>query len=188
MTVPAADTPLLACLPQNYHDPITYKVFNDHTAIAAIRTTGNVYARESIDRLNLKPNNLHDVRLCGTRPCSQRYSDTSNLQLLTDEPFTRKDIITLQDPLNVEKRDRVSLGSSPSLYAQLTEYILHSVQVRLCPPRAQSRHGRGRAERDQRRGERDRARAQEARPGQGGQGSRDQGAPPASLTSRLSHR
>ncbi|GJN90158.1 hypothetical protein Rhopal_003157-T1 [Rhodotorula paludigena] len=69
----------------NYHDPITYKVFNDHTAIAAIRTTGNVYARESIDRLNLKPNNLHD--------------------LLTDEPFTRKDIITLQDPLNVEKRD-----------------------------------------------------------------------------------
>lgn len=47
---------------QQYHDPITFKVFNDHTAIAAIKTTGNVYARESIDRLNLKPNNLHDVR------------------------------------------------------------------------------------------------------------------------------
>lgn len=46
---------------QQYHDPITFKVFNDHTAIAAIKPTGNVYARESIDRLNLKPNNLHDV-------------------------------------------------------------------------------------------------------------------------------
>lgn len=49
-------------LVQQYHDPITFKVFNDHTAIAAIQTTGNVYARESVDRLNLKPNNLHDVR------------------------------------------------------------------------------------------------------------------------------
>ncbi|GAA5881575.1 hypothetical protein JCM3774_005355 [Rhodotorula dairenensis] len=68
-----------------YHDPITFKVFNDHTAIAAIKPTGNVYARESIDRLNLKPNNLHD--------------------LLTDEPFTRKDVIMLQDPLNLDKKD-----------------------------------------------------------------------------------
>ncbi|GAA5839584.1 hypothetical protein JCM9279_005989 [Rhodotorula babjevae] len=69
----------------NYHDPITFKVFNDHTAIAAIKTTGNVYARESIDRLNIKARNMND--------------------LLTDEPFTRKDIITLQDPLNLEPRD-----------------------------------------------------------------------------------
>ncbi|GAA6017581.1 hypothetical protein JCM8202_000340 [Rhodotorula sphaerocarpa] len=68
-----------------FHDPITFKVFNNHTAIAAIKTTGNVYARESIDRLNLKPNNLHD--------------------LLTDEPFTRKDVIMLQDPLNLDKKD-----------------------------------------------------------------------------------
>ncbi|GAA6036688.1 hypothetical protein JCM8097_003428 [Rhodosporidiobolus ruineniae] len=68
-----------------YHDPITYKVFNDHTPIAAVKTTGNVYARESIDRLNIKPGNWND--------------------LLTDEPFTRKDIITLNDPLNVQKRD-----------------------------------------------------------------------------------
>lgn len=51
-------------LTQQYHDPITFKVFNDHTAIAAIKPTGNVYARESIDRLNLKARNLHDVRLC----------------------------------------------------------------------------------------------------------------------------
>ncbi|GAA5913238.1 hypothetical protein JCM6882_000040 [Rhodosporidiobolus microsporus] len=68
-----------------YHDPITYKVFNDHTPIAAVRQTGNVYARESIDRLNIKPGNMND--------------------LLTDEPFTKKDIITLNDPLNIQKRD-----------------------------------------------------------------------------------
>lgn len=27
------------------------------------------------------------------------------LQLLTDEPFTRKDVIMLQDPLNLDKKD-----------------------------------------------------------------------------------
>ncbi|GAA5949198.1 hypothetical protein JCM10213_008240 [Rhodosporidiobolus nylandii] len=68
-----------------YHDPITFKVFNDHTPICAIRTTGNVYARESIDRLNIKPGNMND--------------------LLDDTPFTKKDIITLNDPLNIQKRD-----------------------------------------------------------------------------------
>ncbi|GAA5895656.1 PPIL2 family peptidylprolyl isomerase [Sporobolomyces salmoneus] len=68
-----------------YHDPVTFKIFNDHTAIAAIKTSGNVYARESIDRLNVKPGNWND--------------------LMTDEPFSRKDIITLQDPLNVQAKD-----------------------------------------------------------------------------------
>ncbi|GAA6058986.1 hypothetical protein JCM10212_001696 [Sporobolomyces blumeae] len=68
-----------------YHDPVTFKVFNEHTAIAAIKTSGNVYARESIDRLNVKPSNWND--------------------LMTDEPFQRKDIIMLQDPLNIEGKD-----------------------------------------------------------------------------------
>lgn len=68
-----------------YHDPVTFKTFNEHTHLVAIRTSGNVYARESIDRLNIKPGNWHD--------------------LVTDEAFTRKDIITLQDPQNVEGRD-----------------------------------------------------------------------------------
>ncbi|GAA6019639.1 hypothetical protein JCM10207_006951 [Rhodosporidiobolus poonsookiae] len=69
----------------SYHDPVTFKVFNDHTPIAAIKTTGNVYARESIDRLNIKPGNWND--------------------LMDDIPFTRKDIITLNDPLNMQQRD-----------------------------------------------------------------------------------
>ncbi|ORY78083.1 cyclophilin-like domain-containing protein [Leucosporidium creatinivorum] len=68
-----------------YHDPVTFKLFNEHTHIVAIKSSGNVFARESVDRLNVKPSHWFD--------------------LVTDEPFTRKDIITLQDPLNVEGRD-----------------------------------------------------------------------------------
>ncbi|RHZ79257.1 hypothetical protein Glove_150g39 [Diversispora epigaea] len=68
-----------------YHCPATYRVFNDHTHIVAIKTTGNVYSYEAIDRLNIKTKNWKD--------------------LLEDVPFTRKDIITLQDPHNLESRN-----------------------------------------------------------------------------------
>ena len=40
---------------------------------------------QAVERLNLKPRHFHD--------------------LLTDEPFTRADIITLQDPMAPEKFD-----------------------------------------------------------------------------------
>jgi len=59
-----------------YHCPVTFKVFSDHTHIVAIKTTGNVYAYEAVDRLNIKAKHWKD--------------------LLSDEPFTRKDIITIQ--------------------------------------------------------------------------------------------
>lgn len=49
----------------------------------AIRTTGNVFSYEAVEQLNLKPKNFKE--------------------LLTDEPFTRQDIITLQDPSHLEK-------------------------------------------------------------------------------------
>ncbi|KAI8992094.1 peptidyl-prolyl cis-trans isomerase-like 2 [Mycotypha africana] len=68
-----------------YYCPVTYKVFTDHTTIAAIKTTGNVYAYDTIEKLNIKAKHWKD--------------------LLTDESFTRKDIIMLQDPHNLEKRD-----------------------------------------------------------------------------------
>ena len=29
-----------------YHCPVTYKVFNDHSHIVAIKTTGNVFSNE----------------------------------------------------------------------------------------------------------------------------------------------
>ncbi|KAG9303668.1 hypothetical protein G9A89_018565 [Geosiphon pyriformis] len=68
-----------------YHCPATFKVFSDHTHIVAIKTTGNVYSWEAIDRLNIKAKSWKD--------------------LITDEPFTRKDIITIQDPHNLEARN-----------------------------------------------------------------------------------
>ncbi|CAI2172200.1 3965_t:CDS:10 [Funneliformis geosporum] len=68
-----------------YHCPVTFKVFSDHTHIVAIKTTGNVYSYEAIDRLNIKTRHWKD--------------------LLSDEPFTRKDIITIQDPHNLEVRN-----------------------------------------------------------------------------------
>lgn len=63
------------------------QVFNEHTHLVAVKTASaaNVYSRESIDRLNIKPGSMND--------------------LMNDEPFTRADIITLQDPQNIEMRD-----------------------------------------------------------------------------------
>jgi len=68
-----------------YCDPVTFKVFTDNTHIVAIRTSGNVFAWDTIERLNVKPKHWRD--------------------LVGDEQFTRKDIITLQDPQNLESRD-----------------------------------------------------------------------------------
>ncbi|KAJ3286060.1 Peptidyl-prolyl cis-trans isomerase cyp8 [Rhizoclosmatium sp. JEL0117] len=68
-----------------YHDPITFKVFTDSTHIVAVGTTGHVYAYETIDELNVKTKSWKD--------------------LMTDEPFKRKDLITIQDPHNISNRD-----------------------------------------------------------------------------------
>ncbi|XP_021370894.1 peptidyl-prolyl cis-trans isomerase-like 2 [Mizuhopecten yessoensis] len=66
-----------------FHCPVTFKIFNENTHITAIRTSGNVFAYEAIERLNIKPKFFRD--------------------LLTDEEFTRSDIITIQDPTNLDK-------------------------------------------------------------------------------------
>jgi peptidyl-prolyl cis-trans isomerase-like protein 2 len=68
-----------------YACPVLNKVFNENTHIVAIKTTGNVYCWEAVDELCLKAKNLRD--------------------LLTDEPFTKKDLIHLQDPLNLSKKN-----------------------------------------------------------------------------------
>lgn len=68
----------------NYDCPITYKVFTDYTHIVAIKTSGNVYCYEAVERLNIKPKNWKD--------------------LLTGQEFQKSDIITLQDPNDMEKR------------------------------------------------------------------------------------
>jgi len=66
-------------------DPVTFKQFTDNTHIIALRNTGNVFAYETIERLNVKAKNWRD--------------------LVSDIEFSRKDIITIQDPQNLQARD-----------------------------------------------------------------------------------
>ncbi|KAJ4376208.1 cyclophilin peptidyl-prolyl cis-trans isomerase Cyp8 [Neocucurbitaria cava] len=68
-----------------YVDPVTFKVFTDNTHIVALRKSGNVFAWDTVERLNIKAKNWRD--------------------LVSDDEFTRKDIITLQDPQNIASRD-----------------------------------------------------------------------------------
>lgn len=68
-------------------DPVTFKVFTDNTHIVAIRhgTEANVFAWDTVERLNIKAKMWQD--------------------LVDDRDFGRSDIITLQDPQNIESRD-----------------------------------------------------------------------------------
>ena len=59
-----------------HHCPVLFKVFNSHTHIVAIKTTGHVYCHEAVKELNVKAKCMRD--------------------LIDDTPFTRDDIITLQ--------------------------------------------------------------------------------------------
>ncbi|KAJ9604332.1 cyclophilin peptidyl-prolyl cis-trans isomerase Cyp8 [Cladophialophora chaetospira] len=70
-----------------YVDPVTFKVFTDNTHIVAVHhgDSANAFAYDTIERLNIKPKMWRD--------------------LVSDEEFTRKDIITLQDPQNIESRN-----------------------------------------------------------------------------------
>lgn len=70
-----------------YVDPVTFKVLTDNTHVVAIRhgDSANVFAYDTIERLNIKTKMWRD--------------------LLSDEEFSRKDILTLQDPQNLESRD-----------------------------------------------------------------------------------
>ncbi|KAG8883682.1 Peptidyl-prolyl cis-trans isomerase cyp8 [Tulasnella sp. 332] len=56
------------------HDPISFKTLSEHSHIVVIRTTGNVFLAESVGKL------------AGGR------------DLVSDVPFTKEDIITLQNP------------------------------------------------------------------------------------------
>uniref|UniRef100_A0A667X9C6 Peptidylprolyl isomerase (cyclophilin)-like 2 n=1 Tax=Myripristis murdjan TaxID=586833 RepID=A0A667X9C6_9TELE len=66
-----------------YHCPVLYTVFTNNSHIVANKVTGNVFSYEAVEQLNIKTKSFKD--------------------LLTDEPFARKDIITLQDPTNLDK-------------------------------------------------------------------------------------
>ncbi|KAI5292940.1 Peptidyl-prolyl cis-trans isomerase cyp8 [Ascosphaera acerosa] len=82
-----------------YVDPVTFKPLTSNTHVVAIRTSGNVFAWDTVDKLNVRPKMWRD--------------------LVSDDEFTRKDIITLQDPANVGARDLSSFkylqdGESPA--------------------------------------------------------------------------
>lgn len=68
-------------------DPVTFKVLTDNTHILAIRhgETANVFAYDTVERLNIKAKIWKD--------------------LISDEDFSKKDILTLQDPQNLESRN-----------------------------------------------------------------------------------
>ncbi|XP_012057135.1 PREDICTED: peptidyl-prolyl cis-trans isomerase-like 2 [Atta cephalotes] len=66
-----------------YQCPVLFKLFTKHSHIVAIKTTGNVFSYEAVEQLNIKTGNWKD--------------------LMNDQPFTRKDIITIQDPNNAMK-------------------------------------------------------------------------------------
>lgn len=67
----------------HFHCPVLFKNFTKQSHIAAVRTTGNVFSMEAIEQLNIKTKNWTD--------------------LLTSDPFERKDIIVLQDPKDITK-------------------------------------------------------------------------------------
>ncbi|CAH9118945.1 unnamed protein product [Cuscuta epithymum] len=58
--------------------PVLSKVFTEFTHIVAVKNTGNVFCYEAIKELNIKTKNWKE--------------------LLTDEPFTKEDLITIQNP------------------------------------------------------------------------------------------
>uniref|UniRef100_A0A0G4HJW3 RING-type E3 ubiquitin transferase n=1 Tax=Chromera velia CCMP2878 TaxID=1169474 RepID=A0A0G4HJW3_9ALVE len=68
-----------------FHCPITEKEFSDHTHIVANRVGGNVYAFEAIDQLNRKTRNWKD--------------------LITGEAFSPSDLIPIQNPQDVKRRE-----------------------------------------------------------------------------------
>eukprot|EP00249_Psilotum_nudum_P018745 c26942_g1_i1 orf=344-2128(+) len=67
-----------------YQCPVLHKVFTEFSHIVCIKTTGNVFSYEAIRELNIKPKSWKE--------------------LLTDEPFNREDIISIQDPNTLDTR------------------------------------------------------------------------------------
>lgn len=67
-----------------FHCPVLNKVFTEFTHIVAVKTTGNVFCYEAIKELNIKTKNWKE--------------------LLTEEPFTRADLITIQNPNAVDSK------------------------------------------------------------------------------------
>ena len=66
------------------YDPVSCKDLTDHSHLVAIKPTGRVYLYDTVQQLNLKPKMLRD--------------------LVDDTPFTKADLLTIQDPHDPERR------------------------------------------------------------------------------------
>ncbi|KAK2372525.1 peptidyl-prolyl cis-trans isomerase CYP65 [Trifolium repens] len=69
---------------REYHCPVLNKVFTEFTHIVAVKTTGNVFCYEAVKELNIKTKNWKE--------------------LLTDEAFTKNDLITIQNPNALDQK------------------------------------------------------------------------------------
>ena len=85
----------------DYVDPVTFKAFTNNTHIVALKNTGNVFAYDTIQRLNIKAKMWQD--------------------LVSNEEFSRKDIVVLQDPQNIESRNIASFKYQQDGVSTLTE-------------------------------------------------------------------
>jgi len=96
-----------------YHCPVMFKAFNYHTHIVAIRQTGNVFCYEAVRELNIKvracarcecPTLLRAGEHCPTFLCHPPQAK-SMIDLIDGTPFTKADIITIQDPSDGTRRE-----------------------------------------------------------------------------------
>lgn len=70
-----------------FYCPITRKTLTDNSRIVANKKSGQVYLWEAVETLNIEKGNWKD--------------------LVTEEPFTREDLIILQDPANPKNYSQV---------------------------------------------------------------------------------
>ncbi len=102
---------------QTHYCPVTLKAFGEHSHIVANRRSGHVYSAQGAGELFA----------AGT---------ASGRDFYTDEPFTRADLVTLQDPKNVAARnvvrfDHVLHGATA---ASAEQPLRHSASSAATPP------------------------------------------------------
>lgn len=97
----------------DYVDPVTKKVFTDFSKIVAIKPSGRVYLWDTVEQLNLKAKSLRD--------------------LVSDEEFTRVDLITIQDPSDPEKQNISNFKNMQEEESQTPAEGMGSIS-RLCLP------------------------------------------------------
>uniref|UniRef100_A0A8C5MLP2 Peptidylprolyl isomerase like 2 n=1 Tax=Leptobrachium leishanense TaxID=445787 RepID=A0A8C5MLP2_9ANUR len=93
----------------NYHCPILFSVFTNNSHIVAVSKTGNVFSYEAVEQLNIKPKSYKD--------------------LLTDEPFTRQDILTLQVNFAYGTGNKIQVLVSEEKARQNPSYYLKNANM-----------------------------------------------------------